>query len=50
VASDFMIDHNGEQRTCIDILKYGSTYKQRAKDDPDKAEHFVRIEWLDTLS
>ena len=49
VASDFMIDLNGEQHPCIDILKYGSTYKQRAEEDPEKAENFVHIVWLDTV-
>ncbi|QSA97491.1 hypothetical protein [Methylococcus sp. EFPC2] len=33
---------------CLEILKHAAHYRQFA-DDPDKAEYFVRIQWLDAV-
>lgn len=47
-SDDFTIEVNGEEKSCYEVLKYGSHYKERAENDPEKAEYFVSVEWLDT--
>lgn len=48
VSDDFTIEVNGEEKSCYNVLQYGSRYKERAENDPEKAEYFVRVQWLDT--
>ena len=36
------------ERPALDVLKHAEYYKTTA-DDPEQAEYFVRIEWLDTV-
>ena len=47
VRDDLVPTSEGD-RPCLEILKHADLYGQRA-DDPDKAEYFVRVEWLDTV-
>ena len=42
---DFMLPTPQGERPCLDILATAD-YLRRNADDPDKAEHFVRVEWL----
>jgi len=36
-------------RPALDVLKHGELYRVSAEDH-EKAEHFVRVAWLDTVS
>ena len=47
-VKDFNVRTPAGDRPCLDVLKTAERLKQSA-DDPDKAEHFVRVEWLDTV-
>lgn len=46
---DFKVQTPEGEKACLDVLsKYLDRLKANAKD-PEKAEHFVRVEWLDTV-
>lgn len=47
-ASVFTVLENGNEVPCLDVLKYGDLYRERSSD-PDKAEYFVGVEWLDAV-
>lgn len=46
--NEFTIDSNGKQRPAIDVLRTADRLRELA-DDPEKAEHFVSVEWLQTV-
>jgi Endonuclease NucS C-terminal domain len=48
-VKDFKVKTADVEKPCLDVLKTASHLQRRA-DDPDKAEHFVRVDWLDTVS
>ena len=45
---DFKVETPEGERTCLDVLKTAEFLRKYA-DDPEKAEHFVRVAWLDIL-
>lgn len=47
-ASEFKLQTAQGERLALDVISDGPRYKER-NDDPDRAEHFVRVEWLDTV-
>jgi hypothetical protein len=40
---------NGIETPCLEVLQTADYLRQHA-DNPEKAEYFVRVEWLDTVS
>jgi hypothetical protein len=48
-GKDFKVETPGGLRPALEVLSTRERLKATA-DDPDKAEHFVRVEWLDTVS
>ncbi len=44
----FTVQHEGSERCILDVLSNGAALRAKA-NDPDRAERFVRIQWLDTL-
>jgi hypothetical protein len=46
---EFTVMTPSGERPALDVLQYAEKYKKHA-DDPDKAEYFVRVLWLDTVS
>lgn len=48
-VNDFKVMTAEGERPCLEVLKDASQFLEHASD-PDKAEYFVRIEWLDTVS
>jgi hypothetical protein len=44
----FTLQHEGSERCILDVLSNGAALRAKATD-PDRAERFVRIQWLDTL-
>lgn len=48
-VNDFTVQTAEGQRSALDILKHAELYRRNA-NDPDKAEHFVRVDWLDTVA
>lgn len=47
-ASTFTVPTEQGDKLAMDVVRYGSRYVQNA-DDPDKAEYFVRVKWLDAV-
>jgi hypothetical protein len=48
-VKDFTVmSADGIERPALEVLTHRNLYQQNA-DDPDKAEYFVRVKWLDTL-
>jgi hemin uptake protein HemP len=47
-VKEFTVQTPTGERPALDVLKHADYYKTTA-DDPDKAEYFVRVEWLDTV-
>jgi len=47
-GKEFTVKMPSGERPALDILEYGDDYKKYA-DDPDKAEYFVRVEWIETV-
>lgn len=47
-VTEFTVDVDGIERPCLEVLQHANLYKQNA-DNPEKAEYFVRVEWLDAL-
>ena len=45
-VSSFTLNTPEGERLAIDLLQHGERYRQHA-DDPDLAEYFVRVQWLD---
>jgi len=47
-VKEFTVETPAGMRPALDILKHADRYKPKA-DDPEKAEYFVRVVWLDTV-
>lgn len=47
-AKDFMVPTPEGDRPALDVLQHGPLYRATA-DDPEQAEYFVRVKWLDTV-
>lgn len=47
-VKEFTVQTPEGERPALEVLKHADKYRLDA-DDPDKAEYFVRVEWLDTL-
>jgi hypothetical protein len=47
-VNDFTVMTPAGERPCLDVLQTGEFLRQYA-DDPEMAEHFVRVKWLDTV-
>lgn len=48
-VKDFKVQTPSGERSVLDVLKHADLYKSSA-DDPEKAEYFVGVRWLDTVS
>jgi hypothetical protein len=46
--NQFKIVTKGGERSCLDVLKNANRLREKASD-PEKAEYFVRVQWLDTV-
>lgn len=47
-GKEFTVQTPSGERPALDVLKHGGDYKKNA-DDPDKAEYFVRVDWIETF-
>jgi hypothetical protein len=47
-ASEFTVPTETGDQLAIDVVKHGEKYRATA-DDPEHAEYFVRVKWLDTV-
>ena len=47
--TEFEVDSEGRRRQVLDVLSNAEKYRRLA-DDPEKAEYFVPVQWLDTKS
>jgi hypothetical protein len=47
-VTEFKVDTPHGERSCLKVLQHANHYRQHA-DDPEKAEYFVKINWLDTV-
>lgn len=47
-VNEFAVEVDGVQRPCLEVLQHAALYKPFA-EDPEKAEYFVKVEWLDTF-
>lgn len=47
-VSDFKVKTPEGERPCLEVLQPAHIYQQHASD-PEKAEYFVKVEWLDTV-
>lgn len=47
-VNDFKVETPEGERPCLDVLQHADQYQQRAHD-PEKAEYFVKVDWLDTV-
>ncbi|MBL0040054.1 MAG: nuclease [Xanthomonadales bacterium] len=47
-VNDFKVKTPEGERPCLDVLQHADLYKKHAHD-PETAEYFVRVEWLDTV-
>ncbi|BAZ94609.1 nuclease [Thiohalobacter thiocyanaticus] len=47
-VKEFTVQTAEGEKPALDVLKFAELYKKNA-DDPDKAECFVRVDWLDTV-
>jgi hypothetical protein len=48
-VNDFQVMTENGERPCLDILQTGSFLRNLA-EDPETAEYFVRVKWLDTIA
>lgn len=48
-AQDFKVDTPKGPKPALDVLNDGDRYRAAAAVDADKTEHFVRVQWLDTV-
>lgn len=48
-VNDFKLTTSDGDRPCLEVLK-DAVQLRRTADDPEKAEYFVRVAWLDTVS
>ncbi len=47
-VKEFTVQTSSGELPALEVLKHADLYKKNA-DDPEKAEYFVRVEWLDTV-
>ena len=47
-VNDFKVPTPEGDRPSLDVLKHADRYRVNA-NDPEKAEYFVRVQWLDTV-
>ena len=47
-VKEFTVPTPSGERPALEVLKHAERYKKHA-DDPEKAEYFVRVVWLDTV-
>lgn len=47
--TEFEVDSEGSRRPVLDVLSDAEEYRPLA-DDPEKADYFVPVQWLDTKS
>jgi hypothetical protein len=47
-VNDFKVMTPEGERPCLDVLQFGAKYRENAQD-PEAAEYFVKVEWLDTV-
>lgn len=47
-VNDFKVETPEGERPCLDVLQHAHLYQQHASN-PEKAEYFVKVEWLDTV-
>jgi hypothetical protein len=47
-VNDFKVETPDGERPCLDVLQHAKIYQQQA-NDPEKAEYFVKVDWLDVL-
>lgn len=47
-GKEFKVQTSSGERPALDVLIQGEHYKKNA-DDPEKAEYFVRVDWIDTV-
>jgi len=47
-VNDFKVETPDGERPCLEVLKHAELYRQNA-NDPNKAEYFVRVEWLECV-
>ena len=48
-VNDFTVQTQEGEKPCLEVLQHAERYKQNA-DDQEKAEYFVRVDWLDTVT
>ena len=48
-AKDFKLSMPEGERLAIDVISDGTRYRERS-ENPETAEYFVRVEWLDTVA
>lgn len=47
-VNDFKVETPEGERPCLDVLQHANLYQPHA-NDPEKAEYFVKVDWLDTV-
>ncbi len=47
-VNDFSVMTENGEAFCLDVLKHAEKYRKNLHD-PDKAEYFVKVDWLDTV-
>ena len=47
-VNDFKVETPEGERPCLDVLQHAKIYLEHA-NEPEKAEYFVKVEWLDTV-
>lgn len=47
-VNDFKVETPDGERPCLDVLQHAKIY-QRQANDPEKAEFFVKVDWLDAV-
>jgi hypothetical protein len=47
-VNDFKVETPEGERPCLEVLEHAKIYQLQA-NDADKAEYFVKVDWLDTL-
>lgn len=48
-VNDFKVQTTEGEKPCLQVLKHAAQYQKNAHD-PEKAEYFVRVDWLDTVT
>ena len=48
-VKEFTVMVDGSEKPALEVLEHREKYQATNKDDPELAEYFVRVEWLDTV-